>query len=201
MGTRGAYGFRLDETDYVTYNHFDSYPDDLGREIAEAITSYLDSGKTLEQMADKVQGLKLIQDEDQEPTAEELAAFAAYRDEKVSTGKNWYSLLRDMQGNILEHLEAGVMIDSHGFLMDSLFCEWAYIVNLDTGMLEVYTGFTTERVEDGGRYNFPNPNDPESEYIGVALIAEHPLTDLPSDFANQINRLAYPEEFEDEDAA
>lgn len=30
MSTRGAYGFRIDGQDKITYNHFDSYPDSLG---------------------------------------------------------------------------------------------------------------------------------------------------------------------------
>ena len=31
MGTRGAYGFRINDKDKVTYNHFDSYPDGFGK--------------------------------------------------------------------------------------------------------------------------------------------------------------------------
>lgn len=33
MGTRGAYGYRVDGEDKVTYNHYDSYPDILGARI------------------------------------------------------------------------------------------------------------------------------------------------------------------------
>ena len=33
MGTRGAYGLRIHRNDHVTYNHFDSYPDCLGRSM------------------------------------------------------------------------------------------------------------------------------------------------------------------------
>jgi len=33
MGTRGAYGFRKNGIDKVTYNHFDSYPEQLGESL------------------------------------------------------------------------------------------------------------------------------------------------------------------------
>lgn len=35
------------------------------------------------------------------------------------------------------------MIDSSHFLLDSLYCEWGYILNLDTKMLEVWRGWQT----------------------------------------------------------
>jgi hypothetical protein len=40
------------------------------------------------------------------------------------------------------------MIDSKGFLSDSLFCEWAYIINLDKEVLEVYEGFQEEESDN-----------------------------------------------------
>ena len=37
MGTRGIYGFRLNNTDKLTYNHYDSYPSSLGEDIYQFI--------------------------------------------------------------------------------------------------------------------------------------------------------------------
>ena len=37
MGTRGLYGFRKNGVDKVTYNHWDSYPDGLGKQILRFI--------------------------------------------------------------------------------------------------------------------------------------------------------------------
>lgn len=34
MGTRGCYGFRKNGMDKLTYNHYDSYPDYLGKIMA-----------------------------------------------------------------------------------------------------------------------------------------------------------------------
>ena len=41
--------------------------------------------------------------------------------------------------------------DNEAFLYDSLFCEYAYIINLDTGNLEFYKGFNTNP-KGKGRY-------------------------------------------------
>ena len=38
------------------------------------------------------------------------------------------------------------------FAKDSLFCEWAYVVNLDTEMLEVYRGFQETPLEPSDRF-------------------------------------------------
>ena len=37
MGTRRSVGFIANEKNYITYNHFDSYPSGLGSEVLEVI--------------------------------------------------------------------------------------------------------------------------------------------------------------------
>jgi hypothetical protein len=59
--------------------------------------------------------------------------------------QGWYDLLRSDQGDLEAYAEIGLMIDSASFIKDSLFCEWAYIINLDRGVLEVYRGFQTKK--------------------------------------------------------
>lgn len=66
--------------------------------------------------------------------------------------------------------------DSSDFLADSLFCEWAYIINLDTKMLEFYQGFNNDEKANGryankGKYECSNG----TVYYGVSLKKEIPL--------------------------
>ena len=75
------------------------------------------------------------------------------------------------EGDLDAHVKTGFMIDNEDFLKDSLFCEWAYIINLDTNKLEVYEGFQTTKSET--RYQPKNPG--ESGYWGCKLIEELPL--------------------------
>ena len=39
------------------------------------------------------------------------------------------------------------MVDNHNFIKDSMFCEYAYIINLDEECLEFYVGFQNEPSE------------------------------------------------------
>ena len=64
------------------------------------------------------------------------------------------------------------MVDDHDFLAASLFCEWAYIINVDTGKLEVYKGFNVDP-EAPGRYAALKEED--GDYRGVKLVAEFDL--------------------------
>src|SRR2546429_7303910 len=51
---------------------------------------------------------------------------------------------RDTQGSIEKMLACGYILDRHDFPLDSLFCEWAYMVDLDLCVFEVYQGFQSE---------------------------------------------------------
>lgn len=68
-----------------------------------------------------------------------------------------------------------VFEDRHDFLGDSLFCEYAYIINLDTNMLEYYKGFNKDPKAPGRYSNFKNS---ESGYYGISLKKEIPLQDI-----------------------
>ena len=66
---------------------------------------------------------------------------------EVSRGTDWYAYLRDYQGNLKGYLELGLFPNNPEFLEDSLFCEYAYLVNLDTSRVEYYKGF--QKTENG----------------------------------------------------
>lgn len=169
MGTRGAYGFRLNGEDKVTYNHFDSYPSGLGCEIVEFIRH-----TRAINLVPFVKDIRLVS-ENTPPTKDEIVKYAQFFNSGVSTGAatEWYCLLRGAQGDLKPYIDGlDVMIDDQGHLSDSLFCEWAYIINLDTGRLEVYEGCNKDRAAPG-RYADVEPD--ERGYVGVRLVAAFPL--------------------------
>jgi hypothetical protein len=177
MGTRGAFGFRIDGVDKLSYNHFDSYPNGLGQSIIDQIKEVLATTK-LGEMIENVRQIRQI-DEDTEPTQEERERYAALTDGGVSTGSDWYAVLRNAQGRVDMLLDGSldVMTNGNNFVVDSLFCEYAYILDLDTAAdrfcLEFYTGFNKDP-EAPGRYAALRDGD----YQGVALAAEIPLDRL-----------------------
>lgn len=177
MSTRGLYGFRKGGIDKTTYNHSDSYPEWLGEKITKFCAAV-----TPEQMSAFFDRIIMV-DEESTPTKEQqdycIAAgwYNPYVGEKSQA--HWYNLLRELQGNMAE-LDKAVrsdkdfyMIDSSSFISDSLFCEYAYIVNLDSGMLEVWKGWQ-KSAQEGNRYG-ETPDD--DGYYPCRLALEIPLTD------------------------
>lgn len=102
--------------------------------------------------------------------------YKQFFDSSVSTGEDWYSLLRNTQGNLEAYRDTNLvhMIDDRNFMQDSLFCEWAYIYNIDDECLEIYRGFQDMPQEN--RYKF-NDNK-KRDYYQVALIDVIPYSEL-----------------------
>lgn len=75
--------------------------------------------------------------------------------------------------------------DSINFAGDSLFCEWAYVLDLDTATFEVFKGAREEPAI--GRFaNAPmvdRPSIPDTTYYPVSLVRTWSLDDLPSNRA------------------
>lgn len=170
MGTRGTYGFRKNGEDKLTYNHYDSYPSYLGVKVLEFANSC-----TIQELNDIYDRLVLV-DEDSEPTPEQIEECKKYADTGVSTGslKDWYCLLRNAQGELMAYKEGlKYMIDNGGFIKDSLFCEYGYIINLDTCMLEFWAGYQ-HVPQEGNRYG----ETPDDGYYPCKLLMEIPLAEL-----------------------
>lgn len=174
MSTRGAYGFRIDGQDKVTYNHSDSYPECLGYDLLRELRGF---DRIL--LPDKARAVVLV-DGAVPATDEQIAECSQWRNLEVSKKQawEWYCLLREAQGSFEPWLIGGLkyMIDSHKFLADSLMCEWAYIVNCDENVFEVYRGFNKDPGEVG-RYAALR-DEIGDEYCGVRLIQALPLSML-----------------------
>ena len=178
MGTRGLYGLRKDGIDKVTYNHWDSYPDVLGFNVSEfcANTSF-------ENLVKIYNNIYLV-NEGSTPTSEQRdwCVQCGLYNENVSTRseEDWYCLLRNIQGDLERLKELALngkayMIDNQSFIRDSLFCEYAYIINLDTKMLEFWTGFQ-KTPQEGNRYGRTDAQG----YYPCKLTLQIPLDEIKS---------------------
>ena len=136
MGTRGVFGFRKGGVDKICYNHWDSYLSVLGKDMVRFIKRNPIS--VLNDMFDKI-----ILTTDENKFLE--------KKKKFSNNKN---IIMYEKGLIW-------MLDGSEFTKDGLCCEWGYIINLDTNMLDVYKG----------RF-------PEGNYYKYKLIKEIPLAEL-----------------------
>ena len=178
MSTRGIIGVRVDGVDKLAYNHSDSYPEWLGTRMladAAAIQDQWGAEKAIE----LARRLKMVSRE-VPPTAEELASLTEFAVIRVGdqTGTDWYGLLRELQGNIMDTLVVGYMEDGASFINDSLFCEWGYILNFDDGLLEVYKGFQKSAHNEG---RFAGGTSAEEGYFPCALVETFSFDNLPNE--------------------
>jgi hypothetical protein len=128
--------------------------------------------------------MTIVSDSQAEPSEADKAQYR-HLWQNVDTGKNWYAYLRELQGSLMGHIQEGIMLVDNNTTSGVL---WVYVVNLDTGELEVYGG------DDSN-------SEPRAECYGCPLIVSYPLDAIPENFSELVERLAYPENFEDEDAA
>jgi hypothetical protein len=136
MSTRGAWGFSRGTQRKIAYNHMDSYPDWLGKNVFTFCKETDD--KTLDEIFERIQ----LIDEDSQPTPEQVEECRRFHtiDLLVSeqSEDDWYCLIRRAQG-LPDLYRDGLtlMVDADWFLQDS-DCEYAYIINLDERTLEIY---------------------------------------------------------------
>lgn len=162
MGTRGTYGYRKNKQDKLMYNHYDSYPEGLGQRMLEYIKMY--STKEINDVCDEI---KFIEEDESNNIYREMENKIQSRDVYLSSFHEDKTIL---------------MPENNDFIKDSLFCEWGYIVNLDTECLEVWEGFQ-KKSQKGNRYGRKKNND---GYYPCALIAEIPFDDLKKDKVQDI---------------
>jgi hypothetical protein len=118
MSTRGTYGFKINKELKMIMSHYDSYPGGLGDDIIKFLRTV-----DLARLTDKVQQLQAI-------------PKSLINKNELAEKKIWRDPEQVLQAIYMGTLQS--FFDAQEFLNDPLFCEFSYIINLDTKMLEVY---------------------------------------------------------------
>lgn len=145
MSTRGYYGIRKNGELKGTYNHWDSYPSGLGKDLVETINKIKKEDR-IKVLSDTFDYIELV-DDDIPPTKEQQDMCLQANIVDLSVGgcslDEWYCLLRKTQGDLGVYVNRVIpyMENGNDFVDDSLFCEWAYIINLDADKFEVIYGY------------------------------------------------------------
>lgn len=202
MGTRGLMAFAHNGEVKGMYNHFDSYPSGLGEDLVQFI---LKQDGNFDEAKELFKNLVAV-DEEVPPTEDQKLALLRYYDPKVSTGRTdeWYSLLRETQGNPEATLKAGFYVDGKEFAKDSLFCEWGYVIDFDREVLEVYRGFQNDPHNEG-RFAQPEPGyvspgygEGPTNYYTIRLFTEISFSKLEKkETMSAIEKTVYEEDDED----
>lgn len=140
MGTRGIMGFTSGDQLVITYNHYDSYPESLGKTIFEWAKQ-----ANFEEARGKLARIKLV-DESDHPTKEQEEDLRAtgFTPQNVGLSQDFYAWLQEAQGNPeLALMRSEYMTDGSAFAYDPGYIEWGYIVDFDKRTVEVYKGDTS----------------------------------------------------------
>lgn len=195
MGTRGALGFKINNEYKISYNHYDSYISGLGVNVVKQLIN-IKKKNQLNELKEKVKNIKLV-NESIPPTKEDQKKYSKFLNSNVggrSSSVQWYQLLRETQGDFLldailkDNLEH--MLDSKNFLYDSLFCEYAYIINFDDNTFNVYIGFQKEPFNESEFGTQANEN-----YYPVKLVYKEDLSKISLAKMKKLDKLLNLEEY------
>lgn len=159
MGIRGLLGFKVANirgNDYRNayrffYNQWSS-PEGLGTNVLKFIQIFNRFGwehypqvKNWEGFRKRIAGMEVVNVDDAIPEKNQVF-YEDTANLRVNGGsKTWYSYTYRLQnGHLLDALASGNIAhfpSKSGFELDSLFCEWAYILNFPQMKFEVWRGF------------------------------------------------------------
>lgn len=127
--------------------------------------------------------------------------------DKVNKTPDWASVYPHLSRNagaevlfMVDESENGLgLVNSASFAGDSLFCEWAYVLDFDKEVLECYRGFNKYPTPDDSR--FPSGADwldKTDEYEPIRLLKTYPFKALPDaeTFVTELTELADDEAYE-----
>lgn len=183
MGTRNLTAVYLDgEYKIAQYGQWDGYPEGQGMTALNFLRS-MDE----EKFKSALRNSSFISED------ELTALWKQYRaddngsillDDAARMDRDYPQFSRDTGADILymvqNHPEGLKLQNSISFAADGLFCEWAWVVDLDKRTFEGYRGFGRELLTEQDRFYFLRDLE-EDGYSGVRLVAEWSIDELPSD--------------------
>lgn len=157
------------ETKVAQYGQWDGYPEGQGLTILKFLRRV-----NLPKFKERVNTLQFATQKDLDVINEYIEKRAAVNSWNAYEAWGKYAYLnRDMGGMILtaimgnpvkmsdgvgeykEHeFSVKLVQDSSIFAADSLFCEWAYVIDLDKGTFEVFKGFNKTPLGKGQRFRY-----------------------------------------------
>ena len=179
MGTRHITAV-VAEGEFVVaqYGQWDGYPTGAGNNIVDII-----SGK-IGQLKASLKHIVPVSDSTVDRYWTECGAqgWGADMETCQRFKAKHMTLDRDTGSNVLDiliHTEVPVelYVDVE-FIANGLYCEWVYVVDLDSGMFEIYQGFQTHPSENRFSSMFEGTIN---GYYPPKLVATYPLDELPTD--------------------
>jgi len=206
MGTRNLTMVISDKkTKVAQYGQWDGYPSGVGL----SLLSFLTNKELFDKFKNNLYKVRFLDKEGVDKSFMEdydknAPIWSNEPDNRTDEQKIWFKtfMTRDLAEEVLvnignSELPEILIDDSSDFAADSLFCEWAYVIDLDKGTFEVYQGFNKEALTETDRF-YPlqeSIKEREDKYYPVKLLASFDLNNLP----NEMDFLSIDKEEETED--
>lgn len=201
MGTRGlTMVVSKGKTRVAQYGQWDHYPSGQGRTALEFLRNV-----DFKQFAKKLYRCKFIKRKKQKEIDSFLESMGCANGWMTSAQAEQYKikfpyLSRDHGAGILRLIMNSVdkeiwLYDHTNFAADSLFCEYAYVIDLDKRTFEIYSGFNTSEVDPSERFAYLNGKT-ENGYGVIRHMKTYSLDNLPTveDYLEEMEKLAEVEE-------
>ena len=177
MGTRHLIAVYCDEEYKVAqYGQYDGYPSGQGVDVLAFCQKIADIYSRNE-FRERVRKCRWITREEFDKR-NELIKSGEVRDWE----KKWPELSRETSAKILDIISESDGLELHNsidFAADSLFCEWAWVIDLDKNTFEGYSGFNGRELNENDRFYFLREKE-KNGYHGVILVKKYSLDDLPA---------------------
>jgi hypothetical protein len=161
---------------------WDGYIEGSGKGILEFLRT-----TNLDDFSNRIENTSFISAKEQ-VDREEAAGFGDFltMEQADKYNKLFPHITRDTGWRILKAVmtcDKLELQDNAGFAHDSLFCEWAYVVDLDRYVFEVYKGFNQDFSAHKGVFGsvpFTPEQQKKDKYSTVALLKSYSLRNLPT---------------------
>lgn len=184
MGTRNLTVVYVDGNPVIAqYGQWDGYPMGQGKEALEFCRKHLRTKAGREKFREKLSLCRWDRPGEVDSALQEIGVTNGMMnmDQVRKFDCLFPHMSRDIGAGILRRVAVAtsevVLQDNTSFSLDSLFCEFAYVVDLTQKTLEAYVGFqNTPHV--GERFSSPIPNG--GGYYPVKLAGSWDLGKLPA---------------------
>lgn len=207
MGTRHlTIVIRKEKPVVAQYGQWDGYPEGQGTTVLNFLKN-----SNITKFKKKLNNVRFMNKRDENSMKKfmtEIGAPDGYMNMEQSSlyNKKYPYLSRDHGADILNMIydsdksDGKIVLRNHiNFASDSLFCEWAYLIDLDKNVLEVYEGFNTEPLDDDQRFKnmeVDNNGSGIEIYYPIKCVKTYPLDNLPTE--EEFIKELTPKEEEDE---
>lgn len=157
MGTRHLIAVVVDgEYKIAQYGQWDGYPSGQGLNVLGFLNN-----RDIEVFREQCRKLRWITDDEIKAVEKTKDWPDVYPHVSRDAGAKVLTMVYDMD-------QPFTLQNNLEFAQDGLFCEWAYVLDLDNELLEVYTGFHKAPVREG-RFAGPMTSGFNNEYGPVQL--------------------------------